>query len=224
MAAERSSVSAEPALLEIFATQRIVAVVTIERAADALPLADALGAGGVRVIEITLRSDAACSAIERIAKARPDAMVGAGTVRNARGLRAARDAGARFVVSPGFTQALHAEAAEAGLPWLPGVATASEILLAQEAGHALLKFFPAEAAGGPRALRAFASVFPEARFCPTGGVTVENLRGYLELPNVACVGGTWLAPAALMAGQQWSKIQDLAAAAAALAGGLNHSV
>jgi 2-dehydro-3-deoxyphosphogluconate aldolase/(4S)-4-hydroxy-2-oxoglutarate aldolase len=209
-----SSASALTATLE---EQRIVAVVTIERATDALPLADALCAGGVRVIEITLRSDAARAAIEAVAKARPEAIVGAGTVRDARGLRGARDAGAQFVVSPGFTPALHAAAAAAALPWIPGVATASEILLAQEAGHALLKFFPAEAAGGPRALRAFAAVFPEVAFCPTGGVTAETLRGYLELPNVACVGGTWLAPPALIAAQDWSKIQELAARAVALA-------
>jgi 2-dehydro-3-deoxyphosphogluconate aldolase/(4S)-4-hydroxy-2-oxoglutarate aldolase len=204
------------ALGEILEKQRIVAVVTIERAADALPLADALCAGGVRVIEITLRSDAACSAIEQIVKGRSEAIVGAGTVRDAQSLRAARDAGARFVVSPGFTPALHAAAVAAGLPWLPGVATASEILLAQEAGHALLKFFPAEAAGGPLALRAFATVFPEAGFCPTGGVTADNMRGYLELPNVVCVGGTWLAPRPLMAARQWSKIQELAARAVEL--------
>jgi 2-dehydro-3-deoxyphosphogluconate aldolase / (4S)-4-hydroxy-2-oxoglutarate aldolase len=212
-------VSVARSLMETLDAQRVVAVVTIERATDALPLADALYAGGVRVVEITLRSDAARSAIEAVAKARPEVIVGAGTVRDARSLRAARDAGARFVVSPGFTPALHAAAAAAALPWLPGVATASEILLAQEAGHALLKFFPAEAAGGTRALRAFAAVFPEVGFCPTGGITAENLRSYLELPNVVCVGGTWLAPPALMAGQQWSKIQELAAQAAALAGG-----
>ena len=197
--------------------QRVVAVVTIERATDALPLADALCAGGVRVVEITLRSDAARAAIEAVAKARPEAIVGAGTVRDARSLRGARDAGAQFVVSPGFTPALHAAAAAAAVPWLPGVATASEILLAQEAGHALLKFFPAEAAGGTRALRAFAAVFPEVAFCPTGGVTAENLRGYLELPNVACVGGTWLAPQALIARQDWAGIQELAARAVELA-------
>jgi 2-dehydro-3-deoxyphosphogluconate aldolase/(4S)-4-hydroxy-2-oxoglutarate aldolase len=212
-------VNAEGGLKETLGDQRVVAVVTIERATDALPLADALCAGGVRVIEITLRSDAARSAIEAVAKARPEVVVGAGTVRDARSLRAARDAGAQFAVSPGFTPALHAAAAAAALPWLPGVATASEILLAQEAGHALLKFFPSEALGGTRALRAFGAVFPEVGFCPTGGVTADNLRSYLELPNVVCVGGTWLAPAALMAGQQWSKIQELAAQAAALAAG-----
>ncbi len=206
-------------LAKIFENQRIVAVVTIAHAADALPLADALRAGGVRAIEVTLRSDAACSAIEAIAKARPDAIVGAGTVRDARAFRAARDAGAHFVVSPGFTPALHAAAVGTALPWLPGVATASEILLAQEAGHALLKFFPAEAAGGPRALRAFGAVFPEVRFCPTGGVTAENLGGYLELPNVACVGGTWLAPSALIDAHSWSKILERAAGGVDLARG-----
>jgi 2-dehydro-3-deoxyphosphogluconate aldolase/(4S)-4-hydroxy-2-oxoglutarate aldolase len=215
--AERAAVSIASALTATLEEQRIVAVVTIERATDALPLADALCAGGVRVIEFTLRSDAACAAIEAVAKARPEAIVGAGTVRDARGLRRARDAGAQFVVSPGFTPALHAAAAKAALPWLPGVATASEILLAQEAGHALLKFFPAEAAGGPRALRAFAAVFPEVAFCPTGGVTADNLRGYLELPNVACVGGTWLAQPALIAAQDWQGVQELAARAAELA-------
>jgi 2-dehydro-3-deoxyphosphogluconate aldolase / (4S)-4-hydroxy-2-oxoglutarate aldolase len=217
VATERIAVSAGRAFREILEKQRVVAVVTIERAADALPLADALCAGGVSVIEITLRSDAACAAIATVAKARPEAIVGAGTVRDARTLSAARDAGAQFIVSPGFTPALHAAAVAAALPWLPGVATASEILLAQEAGHALLKFFPAEAAGGPRALSAFAAVFPEVGFCPTGGVTAENVRGYLELPNVACVGGTWLAPPALTAARQWAKIQDLAARAVELA-------
>jgi len=215
--AERAAVSGELALAEIFAKQRIVAVATLERAADALPLADALCAGGVRVLEITLRTAAASAAIEQLRKARPDAIVGAGTVRDARTLSAARDAGAQFVVSPGFTRALHEAASVGALPWLPGVATASEILLAQEAGHALLKFFPAEAAGGTRALRAFASVFPDVGFCPTGGVTAENVRSYLELPNVVCVGGTWLAPQALMAAQQWSKIQELASRAVELA-------
>ena len=209
--------SGELALAEIFAKQRVVAVATLERAADALPLADALCAGGVRVLEITLRTAAASAAIEQLRKARPDAIVGAGTVRDARTLSAARDAGAQFVVSPGFTRALHEAASVGALPWLPGVATASEILLAQEAGHALLKFFPAEAAGGTRALRAFASVFPDVGFCPTGGVTAENVRSYLEVPNVVCVGGTWLAPQALMAAQQWSKIQELASRAVELA-------
>jgi 2-dehydro-3-deoxyphosphogluconate aldolase/(4S)-4-hydroxy-2-oxoglutarate aldolase len=218
MAAERAAVIDGRTLADVLRAQRVVAVVTIERAADALALADALCGGGARVIEITLRTDAACSAIERIRKARPEAIVGAGTVLDARSLRAARDAGAQFAVSPGFTPALHAAAASAAVPWLPGVATASEILLAREADHALLKFFPAEAAGGTRALRAFATVFPEVEFCPTGGITAENFHSYLEQPNVACVGGSWLAPPALAAAGQWYKIQGLAAAALRLAG------
>jgi len=203
-------------LREIVNVGRVIAVVTIERAADAVPLANALCAGGIRVIEVTLRTHTALDAIERIASGCEAAIVGAGTARAAADFAAARAAGARFAVSPGFTPALHAAVAKAALPWLPGVATASEILLAREAGHALLKFFPAEAAGGTRALRAFAAVFPEVGFCPTGGVTAENARSYLELPNVVCVGGTWVAPPALAAAREWSKIQALAAEAVRL--------
>jgi 2-dehydro-3-deoxyphosphogluconate aldolase / (4S)-4-hydroxy-2-oxoglutarate aldolase len=211
VAAERVAVSRVDALADILSLGRVVAVATIERAADAVPLANALCEGGIRVIEVTLRTEAAFAAIEHIANGCQAAIVGAGTALRAADFSAARAAGARFVVSPGFTPALAAAARATATPWLPGVATASEVLLAQEAGHALLKFFPAEAAGGPRALRAFATVFPEVGFCPTGGVTAENVRGYLELPNVVCVGGTWLAPPALTTAQEWSKIQELAA-------------
>ena len=205
------------AIAEVLSAERVIAVVTIARPADAVPLANALCAGGVRAIEVTLRTDAGLAAIAAIAKQCPAALVGAGTARRPADFAAARKAGARFVVSPGFTPALAAAARAAATPWLPGVATASEILVAQEAGYTALKFFPAEAAGGARALRAFAAVFPDVEFCPTGGVTPENLRGYLELPNVACVGGTWLAPPALMATQEWPKIQELAARAIELA-------
>lgn len=205
-------------IAELPSLGRVIAVVTVDKPADAVPLAAALCAGGVRAIEVTLRTAAGLAAIERIAKGCDAATVGAGTVRAAADFAAARGAGARFAVSPGFTPALAAAAAATALPWLPGVATASEILLAREAGCSLLKFFPAEAAGGVRALRAFAAVFPEVRFCPTGGVSAENLRAYLELPNVACVGGTWLAPPALVAARQWPKIQELAREAQRLAG------
>jgi 2-dehydro-3-deoxyphosphogluconate aldolase/(4S)-4-hydroxy-2-oxoglutarate aldolase len=197
---------------------RVIAVVTVDKPADAVPLAEALCAGGVRAIEVTLRTAAGFAAIERIAKGCESAIVGAGTVRSAADFGAARSVGARFAVSPGFTPTLAAAAAVSGLPWLPGVATASEILLAREAGYSMLKFFPAEAAGGVRALRAFAAVFRDARFCPTGGVSAENLRAYLELPNVTCVGGTWLAPAALVTARQWQEIQELAREAQRLAG------
>ena len=209
--------SAVRTIAEVLGAERVIAVVTIERPADAVPLANALCAGGVRVIEVTLRTDAALAAIERIAAGCEAAIVGAGTARTAADFTAARAAGARFVVSPGYTPTLAKAARASALPWLPGVATASEILVAQEAGHTALKFFPAEAAGGARALRAFAAVFPDVEFCPTGGVTAENVRGYLELPNVVCVGGTWLAPPALIATQGWSKIQELAARAVELA-------
>jgi 2-dehydro-3-deoxyphosphogluconate aldolase/(4S)-4-hydroxy-2-oxoglutarate aldolase len=202
---------------EIAADGPVIAVVTIESAADALPLAKALCDGGIRVIEVTLRSDAALAAIERIAADAGDAIVGAGTARSARDVAAARAAGARFVVSPGFTASLDTAARRANAPWLPGVATASEILLAREAGRSLVKLFPAEAAGGTHALRAFATVFPDVRFCPTGGITAENLRAYLEQPNVACVGGSWIAPRDAISGKHWQLIQSLAEQAVALA-------
>jgi len=205
------------AIAEVLGAERVIAVVTIERPADAVPLANALCAGGVRAIEVTLRTAAGLAAIAAIAKHCPAALVGAGTARRPADFTAARAAGARFVVSPGFTPALAAAARAAATPWLPGVATASEILVAQEAGLTALKFFPAEAAGGARALRAFAAVFPDVEFCPTGGVTPDNVSGYLELPNVVCVGGTWLAPPALMATHEWRKIEELAARAIALA-------
>jgi 2-dehydro-3-deoxyphosphogluconate aldolase/(4S)-4-hydroxy-2-oxoglutarate aldolase len=169
------------------------------------------------VIEVTLRTDAAFAAIERIASGCEGAVVGAGTARTAADFPAARAAGARFVVSPGFTPTLAAAARSTATPWLPGVATPSEILGAQEAGYSLLKFFPAEAAGGVGALRQLATVFPTVAFCPTGGVGPHNLRSYLELPNVVCVGGSWVAPQRAVANQEWELIQKLAEDACRLA-------
>lgn len=209
--------SATVRIADVFAAGPVIAVATIERAADAVPLARALSGGGVRVVEVTLRTSAALAAIEAIAASGLQTIVGAGTVRAAADVENARAAGAQFLVSPGYTAALRKAAEAAAVPWLPAVATASEILVARDAGFTHLKFFPAESAGGPKALRAFAAVFPEIAFCPTGGVTAENVRGYLELPNVVCVGGTWLAPPALIAAQEWSKIQELAARAVELA-------
>jgi 2-dehydro-3-deoxyphosphogluconate aldolase/(4S)-4-hydroxy-2-oxoglutarate aldolase len=212
--------SAQDELAAVLGAGRVVAVVTIERVADALPLADALLAGGIRTIEVTMRSAAALSALERIAVERPEAIVGAGTVRRPSDVRAARDAGARFVVSPGFTPALDAAARAANAPWLPGVATASEILVALEAGRGLLKLFPADAAGGISALRAFATVFPEVRFCPTGGIAADNLRGYLALANVVCVAGSWVAAPAAVKANEWHNIHKLAREATELASGV----
>ena len=203
-------------IAEVLRLGPVVAVLTIERAADALPLAAALRAGGIRVLEVTLRSAAALSAVEQIAQRHADLVVGAGTVVRAEDFRLARDAGAQFAVSPGFTSALHAAAVAADIPWLPAVATPSEVLLARHAGYSHLKFYPAASAGGVEALRAFAAVFPEVAFCPTGGITAATAPAYLAVPNVACVGGTWVAPRAAIAAQEWQKIQDLASEAAGL--------
>jgi 2-dehydro-3-deoxyphosphogluconate aldolase / (4S)-4-hydroxy-2-oxoglutarate aldolase len=210
---------AHDGMARIFGTGPVIAVVTIDRAADAVPLAQALSAGGIRVIEVTLRTPAALAAIAAIAamtRRGLDAIVGAGTVRTAEDMLAAGVAGAHFLVSPGYTEVLNEAARAAAVPWLPGVATASEIMRAHGAGHAHLKFFPAEAAGGQRAVRAFATVFPEVVFCPTGGVDAQNAPAYLALPNVGCVGGSWVAPAAAIARGDWDEIQELASRAAPL--------
>lgn len=194
----------------------VIAVATIERASDAPALAAALAAGGVRVIEVTLRTPAALAAIETVATRCADVVVGAGTVCDPADFAAATAAGARFAVSPGFTARLAAAARESQLPWLPGVATASEILAARDAGLDHLKFFPAEVAGGVATLRAFAAVFPRTRFCPTGGIDADNADRYLALSNVECVAGSWLAPPEVLARRDWGRIEALAAAASAL--------
>jgi len=202
-------------LAEILGMGRVIAVVTIERAADARPIATALSAGGIKVVEIALRSSAALAAIQIIAANHADLIVGAGTARREQDFRDACNAGAQFVVSPGFTPALASAAAASGRPWLAGVATASEVLQAHEAGLSRLKLFPAEP-GGVETLRGFAAVFPDIRFCPTGGITPESAPRFLALPNVECVGGSWLTPRAAVASQNWGEIRALAAAAARL--------
>lgn len=194
----------------------VIPVLVIDDAATAVPLARALAEGGLRVLEITLRTPAALASIAEIKKTLPDIMVGAGTVRNPGDARLARDAGARFVVSPGHSLALGDACSELGLPYLPGVATASEVMAALEQGYDLLKFFPAEAAGGISMLKALAGPFADAAFCPTGGVDVTNAQAYLSLPNVHCVGGSWIAPRPLVVAARWAAVTELAAAAAAL--------
>lgn len=196
----------------------VMPVIVLDRTQDALPLARALVAGGVRLLEVTLRSPAALPGIEAIARELPAAVVGAGTVLSGADARAARAAGARFAVSPGYSPALGAACRDLGLPLLPGVATASEVMQARGDGHALLKFFPAAAAGGLEMLRALAGPFPDVAFCPTGGITAANAPDYLALPNVALVGGSWLAPPAAVAAGDWDRITALARAAAALRG------
>jgi 2-dehydro-3-deoxyphosphogluconate aldolase/(4S)-4-hydroxy-2-oxoglutarate aldolase len=196
----------------------VIPVIVIEELAHALPLARALLAGGVRVLEVTLRTPVALAAIEAIARALPEAIVGAGTLRSAADVRAARDAGCRFGVSPGYSRTLSAACREAGLPLLPGVASASEVMAASEDGHSFLKFFPAGAAGGVPMLKALAGPFPDVHFCPTGGVGAGNAREYLALPNVRVVGGSWLAPASALREGDWPRITALAREAQGLRG------
>ncbi|MCC6854039.1 MAG: bifunctional 4-hydroxy-2-oxoglutarate aldolase/2-dehydro-3-deoxy-phosphogluconate aldolase [Comamonadaceae bacterium] len=194
----------------------VIPVIVIERLEQAVPLARALVAGGVRVLEVTLRSPVALACIEAIARAVPEAIVGAGTLRSAADLRAAAAAGSRFGVSPGYRPELSQAGRDAALPLLPGVATASEVMAASADGHRLLKFFPAAAAGGVPMLRAFAGPFPDLAFCPTGGIDAGNARQYLALPNVKLCGGSWLTPPDALAAGDWARVTALARAAAAL--------
>jgi 2-dehydro-3-deoxyphosphogluconate aldolase/(4S)-4-hydroxy-2-oxoglutarate aldolase len=195
----------------------VIPVIVLQRAQDALPLAEALLAGGVRVLEITLRTPAALAGMQAIARALPEAIVGAGTLRSAADVRAARDAGCVFGVSPGYTAALGAACREAGLPLLPGVATAGEVMAALADGLDFLKFFPATAAGGIPMLKALAGPFPDVAFCPTGGITPASAPDFLALSNVIVCGGSWLTPAEAVAAGDWARISALAKAASALA-------
>ena len=200
----------------IAALAPVVPVLTIERQADAVPLARALVRGGLRVLEVTLRTGVALEALRAIAGEVPDAVVGAGTVLNGRQLEQARQAGARFAVSPGCTPGLATAAFASGLPFLPGVQTVSEAMALAERGFTVLKFFPADTAGGLAWLRSVAAPLAGLRFCPTGGIGPDNAPAYLSLANVACVGGSWVAPRDAVAVQDWTRIERLAAAAASL--------
>ena len=192
----------------------VIPVLSIERLEHAVPLAQALVKGGLRALEITLRTDAALAAISAIATSVPNAGPGVGTVTTVAELTSARAAGARFAVSPGFAQDLAKGAGD--FPFLPGIATASEAMAAQRAGLRLLKFFPAEAMGGRVTLEALAGPFASLTFCPTGGIGRDNAADYLALKNVRCVGGSWVAPRAAVIGERWDLITALAAEAAAL--------
>jgi 2-dehydro-3-deoxyphosphogluconate aldolase/(4S)-4-hydroxy-2-oxoglutarate aldolase len=194
----------------------VVPVVVLEDPELAVPLARALVAGGLPVIELTLRTPAALEAIRRIAAQVPEAVVGAGTVTTPDQAQAAAGAGAAFLVSPGCTDRLRGAMTDSGLPFLPGVATASEALALLEHGITAMKFFPAKAAGGAAYLRALGAPLPGVRFCPTGGITLENAADYLALPNVGCVGGSWLTPGDLVRAGEWGVIERLARQAAAL--------
>ncbi len=205
-----------PMLAQVLRLSPVIPVLVIERTADALPLARALLAGGLKVLEITLRTPNALEVIETLARQLPDAVIAAGTVTTPEQWDAAARAGAKFAVSPGLTPALIQHAPSAPIPLLPGVATASELMTALDAGFACFKFFPAQQAGGTALLKALGGPFPDALFCPTGGITVDTAPGFLALPNVACVGGSWLAPAAAIHSGDWAAITALAQAAANL--------
>jgi 2-dehydro-3-deoxyphosphogluconate aldolase/(4S)-4-hydroxy-2-oxoglutarate aldolase len=203
-------------LEDILRMAPVMPVVTIEEPASAVPLARALLAGGLHAIEVTLRTPAALEAARLIAREAPEMVLGVGTVLSAEDFRAAAAAGAKFAVSPGLTPALLQAARATPLPFLPGVASASELMLALEHGFQTLKFFPAASAGGPAALKALAGPFPSVRFCPTGGIDAANAADYLALPNVLCVGGSWVAPKGALAKGDFAAIEALARQAAAL--------
>jgi Entner-Doudoroff aldolase len=194
----------------------VIPVIVLERETDAVPLARALVAGGVRVLEVTLRTKAALAAMKAIARDVPEAILGAGTLRSAADVRAAKDAGCVFGVSPGYTREIGAACKDVGLPLLPGVATASEVMMANADGFSFLKFFPATAAGGVPMLKALAGPFPDIIFCPTGGITPDTAPQFLSLPNVKVCGGSWLTPADAMASGNWARITALAQATKAL--------
>ena len=194
----------------------VIPVIVLHRVQDAVPLAEALLAGGVKVLEVTLRTPVALQCIEAIAKALPQALVGAGTIRNAADAQAALDAGSRFAVSPGYTADVGAACRRIGLPLLPGVATASEVMAASADGLEFLKFFPAVQAGGLAMLKALGGPFPDIVFCPTGGISLDTAPQFLALPNVKVCGGSWLTPADAVAAGDWARITRLAREAQAL--------
>ena len=196
--------------LQVMQDAPVIPVIVLNDVVHAVPMARALVAGGIRMLEVTLRTSQALACIEAIAKEVPEAIVGAGTVRNASDAKAAANAGAKFAVSPGYTPSVGQACRDVGLSLLPGVATGSEIMMAQEDGYTELKFFPAMQAGGSAMLKAWGGPFFDVRFCPTGGVTAQNASEFLSLPNVACVGGSWLVPAEALVNGDWARIEKLA--------------
>jgi 2-dehydro-3-deoxyphosphogluconate aldolase/(4S)-4-hydroxy-2-oxoglutarate aldolase len=202
--------------LQVMQDAPVIPVIVLNDVAHAVPMARALVEGGIRMLEVTLRTPQALACIEAIAKAVPQAVVGAGTVRSKADAQAAANAGARFAVSPGYTSALGAACRDLGLPLLPGVATGGEIMAAQEDGFNALKFFPALQAGGSAMLKAWSGPFFDVKFCPTGGISLQNAPEFLALPNVLCVGGSWLVPADALAQGDWARITTLAREAVGL--------
>jgi 2-dehydro-3-deoxyphosphogluconate aldolase / (4S)-4-hydroxy-2-oxoglutarate aldolase len=203
--------------IDVMRDAPVIPVIVLHDVKDAVPLARALVAGGIRMLEVTLRTREALECIEIIAKEVPEAVPGAGTIRSAADAQASALAGAKFGVSPGYTRAVGKACRDLGLPLLPGVATGSEIMLAQEDGFTELKFFPAVQAGGIAMLKAWQGPFGEVKFCPTGGVTAANANEFLALANVACVGGSWIVPTEAIAAGDWARIEALAREASQLA-------
>ncbi|SFQ43009.1 bifunctional 4-hydroxy-2-oxoglutarate aldolase/2-dehydro-3-deoxy-phosphogluconate aldolase [Amycolatopsis rubida] len=201
---------------DLLALSPVMPVVVIDDVGDAVPTARALLAGGIGVIELTLRTPVALAAIERVAADVPDIVVGAGTVTSPEQAKQAAGAGAKFLVTPGCTDSVLDAAFATGLPFLPGAATVSEAMRLAERGVSALKFFPAEASGGAAFLKSIAGPLPQLQFCPTGGITASSAPSYLALPNVGCIGGSWLTPAKLLAAKDFAAVEKLAAEAAAL--------
>ncbi|MCW4455366.1 bifunctional 4-hydroxy-2-oxoglutarate aldolase/2-dehydro-3-deoxy-phosphogluconate aldolase [Flavobacterium sp. MXW15] len=209
---------ADPRVRAVLRLAPVIPVFTPDSIDDAVQVAQALFRGGLPVIEVTLRTAVAVDAIKAMVEAVPDAVVGAGTVLDARQLEAVKAAGGRFAVSPGATARLYAAARDSDLPLLPGVATASELMLGLEHGLDTFKFFPAVQAGGAAMLSAWNGPFGDVRFCPTGGISAQTALQFLHLPNVLCVGGSWLTTRELLQARDWGRIEQLAREAAALAG------
>ncbi|WP_100994543.1 bifunctional 4-hydroxy-2-oxoglutarate aldolase/2-dehydro-3-deoxy-phosphogluconate aldolase [Helicobacter pylori] len=203
-------------IIEILQISPIVPVVVIENIKDAVPLAQSLIEGGIPIIEVTLRSSCALEAIELIAKNVPKMRVGAGTILNLTQLEQAQNRGAEFLISPGLTIKLLEHAKKKDMPLIPGVSSSSEVMQALELGYSALKFFPAEYCGGVKLLNAFNGPFKGVKFCPTGGISADNMRSYLNLENVLCVGGSWLTPKNLIQNKEWDKITGICKRALAL--------
>ncbi|WP_395647010.1 bifunctional 4-hydroxy-2-oxoglutarate aldolase/2-dehydro-3-deoxy-phosphogluconate aldolase [Terricaulis sp.] len=202
--------------VDVLRLSPVIPVVVLDDAAVAGPLARAISAGGLKTVEVTLRTAAALDAIREAKAAAPELVIGAGTVLTAKDLDAAMEAGAAYALSPGGTPKLMKAARKAAIPFIPGVATSSEIMRGLDLGYTCFKFFPAEQMGGAGALKAIAGPLPQARFCPTGGITPEKAQAYLKLDNVLCVGGSWIAPSDMIKAGDWRGIEDLARRAAAL--------
>ncbi len=203
-------------IIEVLQISPIVPVVVIENIKDAVPLAQSLVEGGIPIIEVTLRSSCALEAIELIAKNVPKMRVGAGTILNPTQLEQAQNRGAEFLISPGLTIKLLEHAKKKDMPLIPGVSSSSEVMQALELGYSALKFFPAEYCGGVKLLNAFNGPFKGVKFCPTGGISADNMRSYLNLENVLCVGGSWLTPKNLIQNKEWDKITEICKRALAL--------